>query len=143
VNARSRRPLVIGAVVVGMIVLLAVIASVSAGGDSDDEGLADTSWVVTDMQGVELAEGVPATLAFTGTTVQANAGCNTASGNYKTSGDTIDVSPLASTLTACEGPVNDMESAFFARLQTAETYEIEDETLAIDGPDGPIVLTRG
>ena len=42
VNAPSRRPLVIGAVVVGVIAVLAVIASVSAGGESDDDGLAAT-----------------------------------------------------------------------------------------------------
>jgi heat shock protein HslJ len=131
---------VVGAVVVGVIAVLAVLASVSAGGDSDDEGLADSSWVVTDMQGVELADGTAATVSFTATTLSANGGCNTATGGYTTSGDTIAVSPLASTLIACEPPISDMESAFFARLQAAETYETDGDTLTIDGSDGPIVL---
>jgi heat shock protein HslJ len=143
VNARSRRPLIVGAVIVGMIAVLAVIASVSAGGDGDDDGLADSSWVVTDMQGAELADGTDATVSFAATTLSANGGCNTANGGYTTSEDTIAVSPLASTLIACEPPINDMESAFFARLQTAETFEIDGDTLTMDGSDGPLVLTRG
>ena len=135
---RGRTPIVVGIVAVAVLIIVAVIATTQ---DEDGTTLANTSWVVSDIQGVDLAADVEATAAFTDTDVQAHGGCNSANGSYTTSGDSIEISPMASTLIACEDPIMTMESAFLARLQAAETYSIDGQTLTIDGSAGPIVMT--
>lgn len=134
----NRGPIVAGIIAVVVLIIIAVVAT---GDDDGQTTLANTSWAVTGMQGVELAPDVEATAAFSDTDVQANGGCNSASGSYTTSGDSIEISPMASTLIACEEPIMTMEAAFLAHLQAAETYSIEGDTLTIDGSAGPIVMT--
>ena len=75
------------------------------------------------------ADGITASLSGSG-------GCN----DYSTDiGPNFDVGRIATTAKACEQPVSDQESAYFAWLQTAYTYSVAGNQLLI--PTGLGVLT--
>jgi heat shock protein HslJ len=130
-------------IVVAVAILVAVaIVAVAAGGDVEGGGLADSSWVVSEMPGVTLVPDALPTVSFTETDVSGNGGCNSIGGTYTASGDTIDVSALNSTLIGCEEAILTQEAAFTARLERATTYSIEGDTLTMDGDQGSITFTR-
>jgi heat shock protein HslJ len=51
-------------------------------------------------------------------------GCNTFNGTYQTNGDTITISPLATTRKACPPNLSDQEAGILAGFQTATHYEV-------------------
>jgi heat shock protein HslJ len=53
-----------------------------------------------------------------------NTGCNTFTGTYQTKGDTITVSPLASTRKACPPDLAGQEAGILAGFQTAIRFEV-------------------
>jgi heat shock protein HslJ len=53
-----------------------------------------------------------------------NTGCNTFMGTYTTQGDTITLSPLASTRKACPPNLSDQEAGILAGFQTAIRFEV-------------------
>jgi heat shock protein HslJ len=57
-------------------------------------------------------------------TLSGNTGCNTFTGTYKTEGDTITVSPLATTRKACPPDLSDQEAGILAGFQTATRFEV-------------------
>jgi heat shock protein HslJ len=117
----------------------------AAGGATEPaaEGLAGTSWALSDLDGnPPVAE---ATLQFdaegrlAGTT-----GCNQYSGGYSAEGDTLAVGELISTKMACTAAgVMEQETRFLGALGQAASYSIAGDTLTIEGASGArLVFTR-
>jgi heat shock protein HslJ len=73
-------------------------------------------------------------------TVSGNSGCNTYSGSYTVTGNQIQIGPLASTMMACGDPtgIMEQEQQYLAALQTAATYQIEDNVLELRTEDGAL-----
>lgn len=71
-----------------------------------------------------------------------NAGCNDFSGTYKVKSWFITISPLATTLRACDAAVMDAEAAFLFKLQTATRAERACTELRFDVSGGMLVLER-
>jgi heat shock protein HslJ len=102
------------------------------------------AWDVTNVNNgnqavVSLATGTAITMNFAADgTVSGNAGCNTFTGTYETSGTTLTVGPLASTRMACAEPagVMEQETQFLTALQNAATYELSNNTLTIRDAGG-------
>jgi heat shock protein HslJ len=69
-----------------------------------------------------------------------NAGCNDFSGTYKVRSWFITISPLATTLRACDAAVMDAEAAFLGKLQTATRAERACTQLRLDVSGGLLVL---
>jgi heat shock protein HslJ len=107
------------------------------------EGLAGTSWVLSDLNGA--APMAEATLQFdaegrlAGTT-----GCNRYSGGYSAEGTSLAVGQLISTKMACMADgVMQQETNFLGALGQAASYSIAGDTLTIEAADGAsLVFTR-
>src|SRR5262245_8099166 len=101
------------AVVAALCVLAAFLLARARGADDDPGGtLAGSRWVVAEMPGVALVPDSLPMLQFTGTQVGGDGGCNSLGGTYTTSGRTISISDLSSTLIGCPDAIAAQESAF-------------------------------
>ncbi len=108
-----------------------------AGTADSEEGLVGPTWqlesATADGAEIPAGERVP-TLAFDGTTVAVDAGCNTGSGGYTSDATTITFEPIAMTLMLCADPAGTMETAVLGALTGTATYEL--------GPDGALTITN-
>ena len=104
--------------------------------------LADTRWVVTEMEGVALVPDALPSVGFTATKVSGRGGCNSVGGDYTATDGTISVGSLFQTLVGCAEPIEAQEEAFVARLQAATSYAVEGDVLRLDGDQGSIVFAR-
>ena len=70
-------------------------------------------------------------------------GCNNYSATYTPGPDgTVQVGPIAATKKACSEPANVMEqeSHYLAALQSAATYQVEDDSLTVQNADGEMAV---
>lgn len=111
--------------------------------------LSKTSWSVTGYNNGKQAVVSPIlntnlTMTFGDDgTISGNSGCNTYSGQYTLSGQTITISPLASTMRACIEPegVAEQETAFTTALQQAATWNIQGNQLSLRTAENAIAVT--
>jgi heat shock protein HslJ len=107
-------------------------------------GLPGTSWEVLSYNNgreavVGLLTGTDINLNFgTDGKASGNAGCNSYSGDYQTSGKTLKVGSLTGTRMFCDKPsgVMDQEKQYLEALQSAATFEIAGDTLTIRDANG-------
>lgn len=76
-------------------------------------------------------DSVEATATFADGIVQGESGCNSFSGGYELSGDSLTFGPLASTMMACEQPQSDVEAAVLAGLEATATFRVEEGRLVL------------
>jgi len=82
-------------------------------------------------------EGSKLTATFDGTQISGDSGCNTFSGGYTTSGDTISIGTLASTTRACADPAVDaQEQQYLTALGLAKTFTVAGNRLDLYRADG-------
>lgn len=67
----------------------------------------------------------PLALAFADGRVQVSGGCNSASGNYRLSGATLEIDQMMQTQMACAAPLMDADAAITSRLTGTTTLEVE------------------
>lgn len=116
------------------------------GGSSGSAGglpLEGTTWTVEAIDAADgrrpAPSGATATLVFDGDgTVQVRPGCNTGTGTYRVTGDTLVVSDLVTTLMACDGARGELEDAVLAVLRAdALRWTVEGDRLTLSaGDDG-------
>lgn len=71
-----------------------------------------------------------------------NGGCNGFSGSYELNGNELTIGQIASTLMLCTPEeLGTQETAYFAHLQNAATYQITDGQLEISNDAGEVTLT--
>jgi heat shock protein HslJ len=80
-----------------------------------------------------------APLSFDGARVSGNTGCNTFSGDYSATSDTLTFGPIASTLILCEN-LAAQEQAILAALQNSVPFQIVGTELQISFDNGQQVL---
>jgi heat shock protein HslJ len=142
---------------------LATVASYSIAGEtltlSDASGAAvlvfqaapaatlDGAWVVTGYnngkQGVETppdGAGLTADFAPDGT-VSGNGGCNTFSGGYSYTADTIRIGPLMSTMKACDDATNTLERRYLTALENARVWAIQGGSLELRDDSGALQVS--
>lgn len=91
--------------------------------------LAGTTWKVAewaDRPSGPIVATLTANFSDSGK-ISGSGGCNNFSGAYQTTGNTLTIGILISTLRACIIDVSQQESAYFAALQTVSRYEINDQ----------------
>ena len=104
--------------------------------------LADTKWVLVDLDGSAIAGDQQPTIAFGADgTASGFAGCNTFSGPYSTDGAAFDIGPLITTKMACQAPGGSVESAFLTALDTTDSWQIDDAGQLILGGPQPLTFT--
>ena len=109
-------------------------------------GLTGTKWRLEDLAGEGVVDRVQATLEFTSdSAVSGNGSCNRFHGPASVSGGTISFGALASTRMFCGEAVMNQESEYFAALDAAERWEIEEPFLFIyaAGRPEPLRFVRG
>jgi len=84
--------------------------------------------------------GKTPTIKFSSEGFSGNGGCNSYGGSYTVDGGKFTPGPIRSTKMACAGEVNAQESAFFAIMGKADSYQVADYTLTIAGEGGAYSL---
>jgi heat shock protein HslJ len=119
------------------IAILAVAACQGADSAASDP-LDGTSWVLMAYRKTSPISGTTITATFEDGQVRGSAGCNSYSGSYQVSGDTITVGAVAITEMACLEPegVMEQELLFVEFLTDAQTFRLADGQLQTFRPDG-------
>jgi heat shock protein HslJ len=124
-------------------------------GQSSD--LAGTEWVLISLNGnvpdgdapegdalIEgaLIEGTAITLRFDETVIKGSGGCNTYSGGYTASEDSLSLSDVVRTEMACPEPegVFEQEQAYFRALDAVAHYHVDGDRLELRDGNGDQVL---
>jgi heat shock protein HslJ len=110
--------------------------------------LAGTRWAVNSLNNgnqavVTLISGTSIDMEFTvDGRVQGNSGCNSYSGPYSVSGDTISIGALTGTQMLCDQPtgVMEQEQQFLAALQQSRTWRIDGSTLTLRDGSGAMTV---
>ncbi len=104
-----------------------------------------TQWSVREIDGTPATPGIQEkdlSIKFSAKGVSGFAGCNTFTGSFETSAESVTLGPLASTQRACiDNGIQAQEMKFLAALVRVEKYTIEEETLHLkDGDNRTLVL---
>jgi heat shock protein HslJ len=94
--------------------------------------LIGSEWLLEDLAGSGVIDGIQATLTFPEAgKIAGNGSCNRFFGSGEISGDTIKLGPLASTRMACPEVVMNQEAKYLAAFQAADRFEWKDPYLLI------------
>lgn len=106
------------------------------------QALAGTSWRLTSLNGNAPAPGTTVTANFgEDGRLTGSSGCNSYQTPFEVEGNSISVDLIAGTLMACPEPIGSQETAFLTALQTAATYQIQGEELALQDAAGNVTAT--
>ena len=99
------------------------------------EELVGSAWIVTSINGQGVVPAAPPTMAFGADgKISGTGGCNQYSAPYETTGGTIAIGDISSTLMLCEGAAGTQESVFLAALRGATAWRLDDDgALHLDG----------
>lgn len=116
-------------------------AGTSAPGGSGSSEL-DGSWVLTSAGFDEpLTKDTTPTLDVAGSSWSGFGGCNRYTTTATITGDKVDLSPIAATMMACEGPAGDVEDLYLQRLDTVTSFSKDGDKLELKDDGGKVVLT--
>lgn len=118
----------------------------ACGSSASGQELNGTSWTLTSINGVPLADGSnPITIEFgSETELGGTGGCNGYGGNYSVGSDgSIDISGVVSTMMACEPQIiMENEAAYFQALEAVTHYSSAGSTLTLDNGTVILIFTR-
>jgi heat shock protein HslJ len=98
-----------------------------AGALSDALPLVGTRWLLENMSGRRVVDGVQSTLEFVAADrVAGSGGCNRYAGPVVVSGNTLRFGPLVGTKMSCPASIMEQEDRFLAALRTSTTYRIDE-----------------
>lgn len=112
--------------------------------ETAQETLQDTSWVLQNIDGLALSTSYDISLEFSDTKVSGFGGCNRYSGAYEAKLESVlDVNFIIRSKKACHGEDrSNNEDMLMGRLETAQTYNMDEGTLIIKGELGSLGLVR-
>jgi putative lipoprotein len=103
------------------------MSRVSGEAADPEERLKSGEWTVVKLNGVDVPKGARATLNFgAGAVLSGRSFCNSFSGTYAQAGQTLSLSPKASTLMACAPDVANLEKAFMEMLADVQRFEMSE-----------------
>jgi len=112
--------------------------------------LENVRWLLASIDGQAVPEDIHANVLFTPANSPAaqseenaangNAGCNTFFGAYTLSGDTFTAGPFGLTQMMCEDAAMQVEQAFLAGIENAQSYQITLNQLIINTETGSLLL---
>ncbi len=128
-----------GALALGAVGAMLLIGVALASGDE----LEGRTWVATELvvdgSAVAPIEGTVITANFEDGGVSGIASCNNYFGSYTVDGDSLTFGPLGSTLMACEGPIQDQETAYLTLLSQVDAYAVDGDTLTLRSGGADII----
>ena len=99
-----------------------------------------TAWIVTGGRGIEIPDGVSASVTFEGGRMAGSTGCNHFSASYRLHGESLSLGPTATTRMACPPPLDALEHAYLDALGRVARWRVEDGRLSLMDADGDEVL---
>lgn len=111
---------------------LLVITSAPASAQEDGDGFLTARWIAVELDGKPVSGP---TLDYTTDRVSGTGGCNRFNGPIAIEDDAIQIGPLASTKMMCDGKL-ETESAYFAALEAARSFVVQNDTLTLKAEDG-------
>jgi heat shock protein HslJ len=114
----------------------------TAGETAAADALSGTRWTL-DVAGLDVpgADKVLPTIAFADGSVSGSAGCNTFTGSYTVSGDSLTLGQLASTQIACGTVETAVETVVLERLGKVAGYQATADSLTLTDSSGATLLT--
>jgi heat shock protein HslJ len=111
--------------------LFGLVLAVGTAGMTMGVDLAGSEWRPSFISAADLPAGIKMQVEFQPDgKIAGSGGCNRFFGGYTISGNRIKIGPLASTRKGCPGLLR-VETAFFATLQAASSFEQTDTTLVL------------
>lgn len=105
------------------------------GGAATPDSLDGRTFTATDAKGVTITEDVPLEIAFDGSDVSVDAGCNSLSGNYSLTEGEIQAF-LVTTEMYCGEKKAELEVFVSELLRQGATVRLEDNELNLEGKNG-------
>jgi len=102
---------------------------------ADDDGPVTASWTAVELNGKPVSGP---TLEYTTDKASGTGGCNRFNGPITIEDDAIQIGPLVSTKMMCEGKA-DIESQYFAALEAARSFVIDNGTLILKDEGGHVI----
>lgn len=101
-------------------------------GDASNSALASTDWLLVEISGARVLQGVHTTLAFDGRGgISGSGGCNNYRASLHHDGNAISVGTIASTRKMCDGDTMKQESSYFAALQSTQHIGLDGSYLVV------------
>lgn len=120
------------------VIPILALAAIVLAACSPAQGLDATSWRLETFRSPEgdMTEVLPdsvVTMDFQADQVSGISGCNNYSGPYQSTGNDIEIGPLASTRQLCAQPegIMEQEAAYLSALESVARYEINGDTLEL------------
>ncbi len=108
----------------------------------DPNALLAGDWTATTLNGSPIPQGALVTLSFQAGNVTGNAACNSFSGSYELTGESMAFGAIRATHMACPSPLMDTEQAVFSALSAVTRFDIaEDGRLLLQSDTRTTVLT--
>lgn len=122
-----------------IIVILLVSACLPA--KEDSFSLEGTRWELLQLGGEEIlpATFISAEFREDGM-VGGSSGCNSYSAPYEVEKNIINIGPSMGTLMACPDPIMEQENAYLKALESAKSYQLEDQNLVLADGEGTNLL---
>ncbi len=112
------------------------------GAEAPPQGLEDTSWILTTLNGAQPLPGTTITASFDADgTVNGTNGCNRYGAAYQVDGEAITITLGPTTMMACPEPIMKQADEYMAALASAATYQIQGEALELRDGDGSVLAT--
>ena len=104
--------------------------------------LAETSWMLTTLNGQPALKDTTVTLNFVAGKVTGSDGCNVYNTSYTADGANVKFNqPIATTMMACPEPIMTQASAYLQALGQAATYKTDGKQLALSDAGGKELAT--
>lgn len=111
--------------------LLGLMLAVGTAGMTMGIDLAGSEWRPSFVIDAVIPSGVHMSVEFKPDgALSGDGGCNRFFGSYSISGNRIKIGPIASTRIGCPGLL-ELETAFFATLEAAKSFEMDGTTLVL------------
>jgi len=105
--------------------------------------LAGGQWDVTALNGQPVLKKVPINITFAEGRVFGAGSCNRFIGSFRPGAAAMmEVSPLATTMMACPGPVMAQEQLFLGILKDVTSFRVEGATLTLETRDGRTITAQ-
>jgi heat shock protein HslJ len=127
-----------------MSVAAITVACSPTAGPSPNVSLADTSWIVSTINGGGVIPDAPPTIAFSSDKrLSGTTGCNQYSALFSTDGNRITIGALTATEMACEGAHDAQEQVFLKGIDGASTWHVTESGALEIGGAATIVAEPG
>jgi heat shock protein HslJ len=109
---------------------------------ADGSALDGTSWILTDYSADNSVIAVPEGITITGAFAEgqfSGQACNNYFTSYTTDGSSLSFDVVGSTMMMCDGPIAEIESAYFLSLENVTNFAIEDGILKFLDDNGALI----